>query len=66
MEKDKLLEDSAIDICIQKIAQEITEKMMDKFIDIQLNIFSKKAPMLKVRKKKEKPPKALFGRVFVQ
>lgn len=29
MEKDKLLEDSSIDICIQKISQEITEKMLE-------------------------------------
>lgn len=29
MEKDKLLEDSAIDICIQKIALEINEKMIE-------------------------------------
>ena len=29
MEKDKLLEDAAIDICIQKIALEINEKMTE-------------------------------------
>ena len=29
MEKDKLLEDAAIDICIQKIVFEINEKMIE-------------------------------------
>lgn len=42
MEKDKLLEESAIDICIQKIAQEVNEKMIEyeksKNNDIKLKI----------------------------